>query len=1037
MRFETYDHAKLEPDIQAYWKKSKTVEKLRKRNKGKQKFYFLDGPPYTSGRIHLGHAWNKALKDMVLRYKRMKNLDVWDRAGFDMHGLPTEHKVMAKFELKNKDDIEKFGYEKFAEECRKFCTEMMHAMIGDFERIGTTLDYTDPYQPIKTEYTNAVWGLIRKANDDKRLYLGKRTLHWDPKDQTALAKHELFYKPVQDTSIYVKFKVANIENEYLLIWTTTPWTIPYNLFIMAHPKLEYVKVEVGGEILIMAKSLLEKVMDVVGKEYEIKSEFTGEQLEGLKYEHFWADKIPDLQKLREDFEKVHTVLLNEVYVNDSDGTGLVHGAPGCGPEDYEVGHLHKIPPFNTLNESGVCGEDTGPFAGMKARYDDSTFTEMIDRENALAGQKKYTHDYPHAERSKEPVIFRTTPQWFLKIENLKEEMVKNNEEVHWVPLLGKTSFKLWLENLRDNSITKQRFWGTPAPIWKSEDGDFHVIGSVKELKELAKEKLPKDLHKPWIDDVVIVKDGKEYRRIPDVLDVWIDPGCASWTCLYYPEKEDLFERWYEADFIVEGKDQVRAWFNLLWICSHLYLKKPSFKNVHMHGMLNDVDGVKMSKSLGNIISPYEIIDKHGADVVRYYMCETGAGEDINFSWDECILKQRNLLILWNMHKLLLNLAEENNFNPFKVDLAEIEQAFCIEEKYILSKLHSTIKEVTILMEEYRLDETIEVLEELYLELSRTYIQMVRDKSSVGNKIEKLVCAYTIGHVLLECVKMFHIIVPFVTEGIFLNFKEEFSLDEESISHYAWPVSDESKIDRDLEKQMMRAQAIIQSALHAREKAKRGLRWPVQEIVVVSTDETAVKAVENLQEILKKQINAKSVVVKTGMENVTTSLTPVHAKIGPVYGKDSKEVIKMLNEQDAEKIVKHFSTNGYFEFPIGSKSIKITPEMVNVDHSAPEGYEASSFRRGDVFLSLEFSPELETEGFARELMRKVQDMRKKAGLAKTDNVSLYIDTDKDLDAFTDDIKAKVGATSLSWSKASEEMEEFSVKGISFRVWFEKV
>ena len=1034
MKFPTYDHAKLEPEVLTFWQKNKVVEKLRKRNKGKEHFYFLDGPPYTSGRIHLGHAWNKALKDMVLRYKRMQGFDVWDRAGFDMHGLPTEHKVMAKFDLKTKEDIEKFGHDRFAKECYKFCTEMMQAMIGDFERIGTTLDYSDPDQPIKNERMASVWEFIKKAHEDDRLYLGKRTLHWDPKDQSALAKHELFYKSVQDTSIYVKFKIQNTENEHLLIWTTTPWTIPYNLFVMANPKMEYVKVSTGGEILIMAKSLVEKVMDVIGQEFEIQSEFTGEQLEGLRYEHFWADKIPDLQKYREDFPQVHTVLLNEEYVNDSDGTGLVHGAPGCGPEDYEVGHAHKIPPFNTLDESGVCGEDTGPFSGMRARYDDPTFIDMMNRENAIAGQRKYTHDYPHGERSKEPVIFRTTPQWFLRIEDLKDEMVKNNEEVHWVPLTAKNAFRAWLSNLRDNSITKQRFWGTPVPIWKAEDGDIHVVGSIEELRELAKGDVPEDLHKPWIDDVVIVKNGKEYRRIPDVLDVWIDPGCQSWIML----GEDNMDK-FPADFIVEGKDHIRAWFNLLWICSHIYMKKPSFKNVHMHGFITDVEGVKMSKSLGNIISPYELIDKHGADVLRYYMMQNTAGEDINFSWDECALKQRNLLILWNMHKLLMNLADENNFNPFKVELSEIEQSFGVEEKYILSMLHSTIKEVTHLMEEYRLDETIEVMEELYLELSRTYIQMIRDKSSVGNKIQKLVCAYTIGHVLLEWSKMFQIISPFLTEAIFLNLKQKFDLEEESISHYTWPVYDEGKIDRNLEKQMLRAQAVIQAALHAREKAKRGLRWPVQEIIVVSNDAVTAEAVENLQDILRTQINAKSVVVKTTMEGVTTSITPIHAKIGPAYGKESKSVIDALKEQDVEKVIGNLDTNGYFEFPLNGKPIRITSEMINLEHSTPEGYEAAEFKQGDVFLNTAVSDELETEGFAREVMRKIQDMRKKAGLAKTDSVSLYVDTDKDLGTFEDDMKTKVGASSLAWGKGEEGMEhtEFSIKGITFSVWFEKV
>ncbi len=341
-----------------------------------------------------------------------------------------------------------------------------------------------------------------------------------------------------------------------------------------------------------------------------------------------------------------------------------------------------------------------------------------------------------------------------------------------------------------------------------------------------------------------------------MLDVWIDPGCASWTCLYYPEQRDLLERWYVADFIVEGKDQIRAWFNLLFICSYLYFGKPSFQNVFMHGMLNDVDGVKMSKSLGNIISPYEIIDKHGADVVRYYMVQTSAGEDVNFSWDECALKQRNLRILWNVHKLVLTMADEMDCNPFQLPSHEL----AIEERYIMSKLHSTIKEVTHLLDEYRLDEVVEQLETLYLELSRTYIQMVRDKISSGSTEEKETCLATISTVLLETLKMFQIISPFVCEAIYLNLREQFKLAEDSISQYTWPAFDMGKIDLQLEKQTSKVQSIVQAALHAREKAKLGLRWPVQSVLVVSSDEHVATAVDVYQDVLLRHINTKEISV---------------------------------------------------------------------------------------------------------------------------------------------------------------------------------
>jgi len=1080
MTYDQYLHKQLEEDILGYWNKKSVVENLRKRNKKGKKFYFLDGPPYTSGRIHLGHAWNKALKDMVLRYKRTMGYDVWDRAGFDMHGLPTEHKVMAKFGLKTKEDIEKFGFEKFAEECRKFCSEMMQMMIKDFQRIGVTLDFSDPYQPISTGYIEAVWSLIKKAYDNDRLYLGKRTLHWDPKDQSALAKHELFYQTVTDDSIYVKFKIegsssisatvsktANKEkqkeklpkkqagslgNEYLVIWTTTPWTIPFDLFIMAHPTIRYAKVKVGSEIWIMAESRVADVMHLKGDKYEIIETFAGKKLEGLRYTHFWKKELPELQELYNENKLVHTVILNEEFVNDAEGTGLVHGAPGSGPEDYEVGYQHHIPPYNCLDESGIFPAEAGRFSGLKARYDDHIFIKAIDDEGALVAKKKYSHDYPHAERSKEAVIFRTTPQWFLKVEDLKEKMIKDNEEIYWFPEKGKNAFRSWLEHLRDNSITKQRFWGTPAPIWQSADGDIIVVGSKEELQRLAKGKVPDDLHKPWIDDVIITKGGKggtEYQRLPDVMDVWIDPGSASWICLYYPEQKELFKKYFPADFILEGKDQIRAWFNLLFVCSYLYLGKPSFKNVYMHGFITDVDGVKMSKSLGNIISPDELIDKYGADVLRYYMIQTTAGEDINFSWQEAKTKERYLHIFWNIHRLLINLSREHNINPTKIKNVQLGT----EEKYILSRLHSTIVKVTDLLEAYRLDEVVAPLEQLYLELSRTYIQMVRDKSSIGTDEEKKACLFTINKVLMDILPMFTIICPFITEAMYLNLKEEFRMKEESISQFPWPVADKSMIDTGLEQDMAVAQEIIASALGAREKAQLGLRWPVKELVVETSDEQTIEAAQHLEEIILQQTNSKQLAIVTALPGVKVKVKPNYGKIGPEFGELSPKIIAKLAIDSPETILSHIDSEGKYSFTVDKKKVNITKEMLEIERTAPANYKQGEIKRGTLYINTDRNQELEQEGYIRELMRHIQSMRKKAGLEKTDRINLSLSVSpmvkKGVEQYQEELKEKVGAERLSLSlpgkaagkgeqvKSAGKGEVVKIKNESLTVWFEKV
>ena len=632
-----YDFNAVENEIIKYWETNKIYPKAKKKGEGKKKFYFLQGPPYTSGRLHMGHAWNNSLKDMVLRYKRMQGFDVWDRAGYDMHGLPTEHKVQAQFDLKTKEDIVNFGLDRFAKECIKFSSEKAKLMDADLWRLGIWMDYDNAYWPIKNEYIEGIWWLIKKAHEKKRLYEGLRTITWCASCGTALAKHECQYKEVEEPSIYVKFKIKNKKDEYFLIWTTTPWTITFNLAIMANPDLDYVKVKSGNEKWILAKGLAGPVMQaVVGIPLEIIEEFKGSKLEGMEYVHPWEDEIKDYKELKKNHPKVHTILMSSEYVSLDAGSGLVHCAPGCGPEDYEVGYKNNVPPYNNIDQYGIFPQGMGRFSGLKAKADDKKFIQALEEKGVLVAQVPVEHDYAHCERCHNPVVFRTTKQWFFKVEDLKEKMVKDNSKITWVPDAGKNAFDSWLNNIRDNSITKQRFWGTPIPIWKCDKcSNIVVVESVDELKKLKAKNIPESLHKPWIDETTIpCKCGAEMHRLPDIIDVWVDAGSASWNCLYYPKRKDLFERFFPADFILEAKEQVRGWFNLLTVASMIAFDKPCFKAVYVHGMLTDVEGEKMSKSLGNVISPYELVDKHGADTLRAYLCSARAGEDISFSWEE-------------------------------------------------------------------------------------------------------------------------------------------------------------------------------------------------------------------------------------------------------------------------------------------------------------------------------------------------------------------------------------------------------------------
>ncbi|HII14724.1 MAG TPA: isoleucine--tRNA ligase [Nanoarchaeota archaeon] len=1018
-----YDFKAVELEMLDYWSQSRIYPKLKKKGEGKKKFYFLQGPPYTSGRLHMGHAWNNSLKDMVLRYKRMQGFDVWDRAGYDMHGLPTEHKVQAQFDLKTKEDIVNFGLDRFTKECIKFSSEKAKMMDADLWRLGIWMDYDNAYWPIKNEYIEGIWWLIKKAHEKNRLYEGLRTITWCASCGTALAKHECQYKEREEPSIFVKFPIKGRKGEYFLIWTTTPWTLAYNLAIMANPELDYVKVDAGdGEKWIMAKGLAGAVMQaVVGKPLKVIEEFRGDKLEGIEYEHPWRDQIKDFAELKKKHPRVHTVLLSSEYVSLDAGSGLVHCAPGCGPEDYEVGYKHNVPPYNNIDQYGIFPDNMGRFSGLKAKTDDRKFIDALKDYKILVAEVPVEHDYAHCERCHNPVVFRTTKQWFFKVEDLKDKMVRADSSVLWVPDAGKNAFDSWLSHLRDNSITKQRFWGTPIPIWRCDKcNEYIVVESVEELKKLKAKNIPESLHKPWIDFTTVpCKCGGEMHRLPDIIDVWVDAGSASWNCLYYPKQKDLFDRYFPADFILEAKEQVRGWFNLLMVASMIAFDKPCFKAVYMHGMLTDVEGQKMSKSLGNVISPYELIDKHGADTLRYYLCSTPAGEDINFSWEEAGQCYRNLTILLNVHNYLIEYAKTAGINPAKLKPTNLG----IEEKYMLSKLNRTIKEVTELYEVYEIDRVPRKLEALFLELSRVYIQLTREKATSAPKP----VLYTIYNVVFELIKMLSTVAPFISEKMYLNMKEAFALKDESVAHLPWPKADLKKIDEKLEKQMENAQAIIQSILSAREKAQVGVRWPLREAVVATENKDAASAVMDLKELIMRQANLKDIKVEAAFSKLKVEIKANANAIGKDFKQNAGRIIAALDAKTLEKIRK--------EGKVAVVDVSLTKDHISVAEILPKGYSQAEFRHGNVYIDTALTPELEAEGFAREVTRRVQELRKKNGLRKQDEIELSIVSDYDLEQWGKEIKAKVGAKTMSFAdKGFQNVHEEKIKDQNFRISF---
>ncbi|MBI5389109.1 isoleucine--tRNA ligase [Candidatus Woesearchaeota archaeon] len=1045
----SYNYKEVEEEVLTFWKDSNAYPDLKQRRSEGKPFYFLDGPPYTSGKVHIGTAWNKSLKDMILRYKRMRGFKVWDRAGYDMHGLPVEHKVEEKFGIKHKEEIPVFGVERFVTECRKLALENLQVMNTDFERMGIWMDFENCYKSIETTFIEGVWWMVKKAHENNRLYEGEMSLSWCANCATALAKHELEYQNIRDTSIFLKFPVVGTQNEFLIIWTTTPWTIPFNMGVMVNPELDYVKADVGGEVWVVAKSLANILIGgIAQKQYTIKEEFKGEFLKGVKYlPPFESILKSHYDAFRAKSDKVHSVVLSEEFVDASAGSGLVHMATGCGPEDFAVGRREHIPPFNNLDEEGHFPSDMGPFAGFIAKKDDKKFIEALEKTGFLIATNDVEHDYAHCWRCHKPIIYKTTTQWFFKVEDLKENMKQLNNEVLWVPdWAGARQFNAWLDHLRDNGITRQRYWGTPVPIWKCDScKEFVVIGSADELKTLAG-KIPEDLHKPWIDNVEIpCACGGKKKRLPDILDVWIDAGSASWNCLNYPREKQHFNEFFPADFILEGKDQIRGWFNLLMVASMVTMQRPSFKAVYMHGFVQDSLGRKMSKSLGNYIVPEEVISKFGADTLRYYMI-SGANPaiDLNYNFEDMKIKYKNLGIFWNLHRFVLDYAKNSGTNPKDIDPATVRLG--TEEKYILSKMHSTIEQVTQKFEDYVLNEIPLILEGLMLELSRGYLQMVREKSATGDETQKQAVLYTAYTVFMNTLKMFSVVAPFITEKMYINYKNAFDLDEASVHHLLWPAYDESMIDEKLEEQMQAAQVLIQGVLALREQCQEGVRWPLQKLMIITEDADATAAVDALSDIIKQQTNIKEIVIQAKFQDAIVNAKVNYTTLRESFGSNVAKIIGALTEKSPKAVYKHIMDEGSYALKVDGSSVQLAKEHFTVEMEIPKQYAHAVFRYGELYLDKTKTPELEAEGYVREVMRRIQNLRKTAGLEKPDRIELHLSADEELrKAFAlakKLISEKVGATKMDVAESAPTQpydwnSEEKIKAKVVGIWARKV
>ena len=716
---KSYNHDKIEKKVQKFWKEEETFRKVNELREKGPRYSFLDGPPYCSGKIHLGTAWNKIIKDSYLRYKSMNGFSLRRQAGWDMHGLPIENKVEHLMGIQSKQEIEEdIGIDKFVNKCREFAIENKIAMEKEFDELGVWMDWDDPYMTLDPKYMESSWWMLKRANEQNLLLNDQRVISWCPHCGTALAAAEIEYEEKEDPSIFIKFPVTGEKDTYFLVWTTTPWTLPANLAICVNPEFDYVYVLKDGETYIIAENLME---DVLGKRikihrtkipaqsedeedkiieeeevmYEIIKTVKGQDLVGLAYDYILADEIPKQMEFDAEIEKVHTILPGD-HVELGEGTGLVHTAPGHGPDDFEVGHANGLPIFCPVGEDGCFTEEAGKYDGKFTKDENQQIIEDLQAKNLMYHVETIEHRYGVCWRCKTPIIYRATKQWFLKVTDIKQKMLDEIGKVEWVPKwAGEGRFYDWVDNARDWTISRQRYWGIPIPIWECPDcGELKVIGSLAELKEESLNEInvtdSELIHRPYVDEVEVKCDkcGQTIKRIPDVLDVWIDSGVAGWASLYYPEEKEKFKDWFPYDFITEGHDQTRGWFYSQLGTGVIAMGQSPYQKVLMHGFVLDENGNKMSKSLGNVVAPEEVIEKYGADVLRFYLLwASKPWDDLKFVWEELININKMFNILWNVYVFSTTYMSLDDFNP--IGLTEDDMILRSEDRWIISKANSS------------------------------------------------------------------------------------------------------------------------------------------------------------------------------------------------------------------------------------------------------------------------------------------------------------------------------------------------------------
>lgn len=1042
------NYSELEKKILKFWKEEKIFEKSISTREGKKSFTFYEGPPTANGRPGIHHVMSRTLKDLVCRYKTMMGFQVHRKAGWDTHGLPVEIEVEKSLGFKHKEDIVKYGVEEFNAECKKSVWKYKTDWEELTSRMGYWVNLDDPYITFENYYIESIWWALKQFYEKNMIYKGYKIQPYCPRCETPLSSHEvsLGYEDVKDPSVYVKMKVKGEENTYFLVWTTTPWTLISNVALAVHPDVEYVKVEINNEKLILAKQRL----SVLDGEYVVVDVYSGKELEGKEYFPLY------------NFVKVNErafYVVSAEFVTTEDGTGIVHIAPAYGEDDYQIGRKYSLPTIHPVNKSGEFNPEITDYAGKFVKDADPMIISNLKSRGILFKKETITHSYPHCWRCKTPLLYYARESWYISTTRYAKRMIELNNQINWVPPeVGTGRFGNWLEENKDWALSRDRFWGTPLPIWVCECGEQKCIGSIEELlqgkivingkesRNINPDEI--DLHKPFVDKIVFdcEKCGKKMYRTSELIDVWFDSGAMPFAQWHYPfENKDIFNSHHPADFICEGIDQTRGWFYSLHAISTFLFDKPAFKNLLVNELILDKEGQKMSKSRGNTVDPFMIIENYGADATRWYLVINSPPWKPTLFDEEALSESQRKFFgtLINTYSFFALYANIDKFNYSEKEIPFDERPEI--DRWIISSLNTLVLQYIKAMDEYDVTKAARLISDFTIDqLSNWYVRRNRRRFWKSEQGKDKTSAYqTLYQCLVTITKLLAPFAPFLAEEIFRNLNSVTKLEKVESVHLSYiPEPDMASIDGKLEERMLKAQRIVYLVRAIRNKSNLKVRQPLKRIIVPVINEEYKKDIELMKDVILDEINVKQIeYVSSDSEIVHKRMKPNFKSIGPKFGKHVQTIANAIKSMQADKI-RELENKGELYIKIDENVFTIRKDDVEIVHEDIKGWLVESDNEIIVALDTELTQELIEEGIAREFVNRVQNLRKDSGFDVTDRIRIYYEGSKTLQTAIENTRKYISSETLAESIEPKMQEckyiaELEINGETCKIGIEKV